>query len=200
MNPILLDIPEQLETERLILRGPLAGDGEKIRTAVIASHAELKQWMPWAVNIPSEEEYEVIVRKGRVRFLAHEDLWLLLVHKESGDIIGGSGLHRIEWEVPKFEIGYWLDTRHTGKGYVTEAVQAITAFAFSHLNAERVEIMCDSHNVRSAAVPRRLGFTHEATLRRDSRHHLTQELRDTFLFAMIRPDWEEAQKEKVYFP
>ncbi len=186
MKPILREFPDQFESERLIIRSPLPGDGASLHQAVLESQAELRQWLPWAVNIPNAEEYEERVREGRLKFLAREDLWLMLVLKETGKIIGGSGLHRINWSVPKFEIGYWLHTAYTGQGYVTEAVAAITEFAFSVLQAERVEIRCDALNKRSAAIPLRLGFTHEATLRGDDRHHLTHELRDTLVFAKVR--------------
>ncbi len=190
MKPILHEFPNQIETPRLIIRSPQPGDGALLHQAVCASQEELRQWMPWAVNVPTAEEYEVRVREGQLKFLAREDLWLMLVLKESRQIIGGSGLHRINWEVPKFEIGYWLHTAYTAQGLATEAVAAITEFAFTTLQAQRVEIRCDALNIRSAAIPRRLGFTHEATLRSDDRHHLTNDLRDTLIFAKIRGvDW-----------
>jgi RimJ/RimL family protein N-acetyltransferase len=141
--------------------------------------------MPWAVDIPSIEEYEVIVRKGHHRFLAREDLWLLLFLKGTDTLVGGSGLHRIDWSVPKFEIGYWVRTHYARQGYITEAVKGITTFALQTLGAKRVEIRCDALNERSAAVPRRLGFTYEGTLIADERHHLTGDLRDTMIFARI---------------
>lgn len=187
MKAILREFPDRIETPRLLIRSPLPGDGAALRQAVLESQKELKAWMPWAMEVPSAEDYEVRVREGRLKFLAREDLWLLLVCKENGRIIGGSGLHRINWDVPKFEIGYWLHTAYTGQGLVTEAVLAITEFAFTTLAAQRVEIRCDAQNVRSAAVARRAGFTLEATLHREARHHLTQELRDTLIFTRLRP-------------
>jgi RimJ/RimL family protein N-acetyltransferase len=185
-DPILHDFPYSFETERLIIRGPLPGDGQMVRTAVLESQNELKQWLPWAVDIPDEEQYEANIRRGHTRFLNREDLWLMVMLKDTGVIIGGSGLHRIDWDVPKFEIGYWLSTRYTGQGYMTEAVEAIANFAFEVLAARRVEIRIDSNNHQSIAIPRRLCFTLEATLRNESRHHLTKELRDTLIFAKIR--------------
>lgn len=188
MKPILRDFPNSLETDRLILRCPLPGDGQAVRNAVLASQEHLKPWMPWAVNIPSDEDYEIRVREGHLKFLSREDLWLMIWHKADQTIIGGTGLHRIDWDVPKFEIGYWLHVNYTGQGYITETVTALTTFAFDTLAARRVEIRCDAQNERSAAVPRRLGFRHEATLHHDSRHHLTHALRDTLVFAKVRPD------------
>lgn len=188
MEPILRDIPYSFESERLTIRGPLPGDGERLRTAVKESQEALKPWMPWAVSIPSKGDYETIVRKGQVRYLAREDLWMMLLLKGTDTIIGGSGLHRIKWSVARMEIGYWVHTAYRGKGFITEAVKAITQFAFSACEASRVEIRCDEKNVRSAAVARRAGFNHEGTLIAEDRHHLTNELRNTMIFAITRPD------------
>ena len=190
-DPILREFPYSLETERLLIRGPLPGDGKMVRTAVLESQDELKQWLPWAVDIPDEEQYEANIRKGHTRFLNREDLWMMILLKDTGVIIGGSGLHRIDWDVPKFEIGYWLATVYTGHGYMTEAVEAINNFAFDTLGARRVEIRVDSNNHKSIAIPKRLGFALEATLHNESRHHLTNELRDTLIFAKIRMEESE---------
>jgi RimJ/RimL family protein N-acetyltransferase len=188
MDPILRDFPYSFETERLTIRGPLPGDGVRVRTAVLESQEELKPWMPWAMEIPSEEEYEVKVRKRQLSFLAREDLWMMLLLKGTDIVIGASGLHPMDWSVPKFEIGYWVRTSYARQGYITEAVAAITEFAFQQLGARRVEIRCDALNERSAAVPRRLNFTHEATFHHDDRHHLTKQLRSTMIFAKTAAD------------
>ena len=185
-DPILFDFPYSFESERLIIEGPSAKGVQELRTAVIESQAELKPWLPWAVNIPSPEKYEALIRKARLKYLAREDLMMWLRLKENNTLVGGSGLHRIDWDVPKFEIGYWVRTKYAGRGYITEAVAAITDFAFTTLKAERIEIRCDVKNKPSAAIPKRLGFTLEGTLRQDTRDHITNELRDTHIYAKIR--------------
>ena len=104
--------------------------------------------------------------------------------RASGTYVGGSGLHRIDWSVPNVEIGYWIRTRFEGRGFVTEAAALLAAFAFDTLQAQRVRIRCDAANARSAAVPRRLGFVHEATLRNEARH----ERRELARHVRVRPD------------
>ncbi|HEY1408140.1 MAG TPA: GNAT family protein [Promineifilum sp.] len=184
-DPILRDFPYSFETERLTIRGPLPGDARGLRQAVIESQNELVPWMPWAVDIMTEQQYEVRVREGQIKFLAREDLWMMLLLKGSDTFVGGSGLHRIDWSVPKFEIGYWVRTKFAGQGYITEAVNGITRLAFETLNAERVEIRCDVKNVRSAAVAKRAGYVLEGTFRHDARDHYDT-LRDTYVFARTR--------------
>jgi RimJ/RimL family protein N-acetyltransferase len=90
---------------------------------------------------------------------------LLLFLKGTNTLVGSSGLHRMDWSEPKFEIGYWCRTRFTGNGYVTEPVRGITTFAFEHLGARHVAIRCDALNRKSARVAERAGYTLEGELR-----------------------------------
>jgi RimJ/RimL family protein N-acetyltransferase len=188
MDPILKDFPNSFTSERLTIRCPLPGDGPALYEAVMESLDELRLWLPWAMGEQTLKKTEANVRRGHTRFLNREDLWMLLFLKNSSVCIGGSGLHRIDWEVPKFEIGYWLRTSYTGQGYMTEAVARITEFAFDTLGAKRVEIHCDARNERSAAVARRLQFPLEGRLRNESRHHSSGNLRDELIFAKIAAD------------
>ena len=188
MNPLLLDLPDEFESERLTLRVPRAGDGAEENAAVRESTAELLPWMPWALNIPGVEESEARCRRVWADFLARKDIGLHLYLKDTHTLVGGSGLHRMDWDVPKFEIGYWVRTRFAGQGYITEAVIAITRFAFDVLNANRVEIRMDDLNEKSWRVAERAGYRLEAVLRNDQRA-LSGRLRDTRIYAKIRqPD------------
>jgi RimJ/RimL family protein N-acetyltransferase len=185
MKPILLDFPEEFYSERLVIRKPMPGDGSTVYKAMQASLEELKPWMPWAHKNQTPDDVEGNLREAHAKFLTREDLRLHIFHKETGEFIASSGLHRINWDVPKFEIGYWIDTRYSGKGYITEAVEAITNFAFDVLGAKRVEIRCDSKNVKSRAVPERLGFQLEGILRNDGMS-VDHELRDTCIYAIVK--------------
>jgi RimJ/RimL family protein N-acetyltransferase len=186
MNPILIDFPNQFETERLIIRMPKPGDGKSVYESKKASINELKPWMPWAHRDESEEDAEISIREAHVKFLTREDLRLLVFDKESGVLIANSGLHRIDWKTRKFEIGYWIDTRYSGKGYMTEAVKGIEGFAFNDLQASRVEIRCDTKNVKSRAIAERLGYELEGVLRKDSFDAYGKELRDTCVYAKVK--------------
>lgn len=185
MKPILLDFPNQFYTERLFIRMPLPGDGKVVYQAMQASLIELKEWMPWAHREQTEEDVEVNMRDAQAKFLTREDLRLHLFNRETGEFIGSSGLHRINWNIPKVEIGYWIDTRYRGKGYITEAAEAITNFAFTELKAKRVEIRCDTNNLKSRAIPERLGYTLEGVLSNDEMSADGKQLRDTCIYAKI---------------
>lgn len=187
MNPILLDFPDSFETERLSIRGPHYADAHEVVTAVNESLAELRPWMPWAAAPAELEPTEARLRGSMARWIMREDLLLHVYLKGTSTFVVGSGLHRIDWHAHRFEIGYWCRTAYTGHGYVTEAVNAITAFAFKYLQANRVEIRCDTRNARSAAVARRCGFLQEGILRHDDLG-TDGELRSTYVFSKINPN------------
>jgi RimJ/RimL family protein N-acetyltransferase len=184
-EPILLSIPERFESNRLLIRAPLWEDGVKMNEAIKESIEELRPWMAWAQTLPTIEESEAGMRRARLQFLDRSDLMLLLFHKETGQLVGSSGLHRIDWQSRKFEIGYWVRTSAGNQGYITEAADAITNFAIYELQANRIEIRCDDRNVRSARVAERLGFTLEGILRNDT-CDVQGLLRNTKIFAKVR--------------
>ncbi len=187
----------QFESERLFIRAPQQGDGARVNEAILESFEELNRWMPWAKEKPTPADSEEQCRISQAKFIAREDLQLLIFHKSSGDFIGASGLHRFDWSVPRFEIGYWCRTKRTGSGFISEAVARIARFAFEELRAKRVEIYCDSKNTRSLSVPERLGFHLDGVLRNHCRDP-HGDLRDTRVYSIISladlKDNKEAQR------
>ncbi len=196
-KPILLDIPESFETERLIIRAPRAGDGAVMNAAMAETIQNLRRWlpMPWTQKLQTVAETEESVRRSSALWILREDMRMGLFRKSDGVYIGACGLHRIDWRIMQFEIGYWIRASVEGQGYVGEAVAGVTRFAFETLNAERIEIRCDSRNDRSAAVARKAGYPLEATLRHNDTTADGSALRDTLLFAMIREEYF-SRKEK----
>ena len=189
MEPLLIDVPARIETPRLILRCPTSGDAAAVNAAVRESLAELRPYMPWAQTEPTLSQTESECRRMHARFLLREDLAMLMFERgadgSEGGFIGGTGLHRIDWAQRHFEIGYWCRTGGQRRGYVAEAVQALTRCAFDQLQARRVEIRMDDGNERSRRVAERAGFRFEGVLRGDS---LTPggELRDTRVYARVQ--------------
>ncbi len=189
IEPLLIDVPERIETARLILRCPRRGDGAVVNPAVVASHAELDPWLPWATTLPSLEESEAHCRRQQARFILREDLVMLIFARDDsgaeGELLGGTGLHRIDWSLRRFEIGYWRKSGCEGRGVITEAVTAIARMAFDALGARRVEIRMDDNNERSWKLAERAGFTLEAVLRFDSATP-AGEPRSTRVYARVR--------------
>ena len=188
-DPLLIDVPERLLTPRLVLRCPRPGDGPAVNEAVTVSLDELRPWMPWAQAAPTLDESEANVRGAQAKFLLRSDLvYAIWEHDGRGietRLVGGTGLHRIDWAVPRFEIGYWRRSGEQGRGLVTEAVQALSRMAFEVLLAQRVEIRMDDINVASWKVAERAGFTLEGVLRRDT-VAVDGRVRDTRVYSRVR--------------
>jgi ribosomal-protein-serine acetyltransferase len=185
-NPLLIDVPTELRTERLVLRVPRPGDGATVYRAVAQSLERLRPWMPWAQPEPTLEASEAYARQAAAQFLLRSvlDYHGYLAAAPERFVLAG-GLHTIDWSVPRFEIGYWVATPFEGQGYVREAVAAFTHLAFDTLDAERVEIRCDADNERSASVARACGYVQEARLCAHERRP-GGSLRDTLVFARVR--------------
>ena len=178
-------IPEYIETERLVIRRPRPDDAPAIYASVRESLAELAPWMPWATDDYSLAGCEENTRDAIAQFITRQNLRYHFHDKETGEHIGNSGLHRIDWDVPKFEIGYWCRTSRVGQGYVTETVEALTKLALEDLGAARVEIQCDDRNVKSAQVAERCGYRLEGVLKNHSRGQ-DGSLRDTRIYAVTQ--------------
>lgn len=186
--PILIDLPDALLGPRILVRPYRAGDGIAMFQAIDSSRAFLRPWLPWVDAYVSEEDGEASARRCDARWRLREDLTAGIWDRFSGRYLGGCGLHRIDWDARRFEIGYWIRQDAEGKGYITEAARLLCEMAFGLLAANRVHIRCASLNVRSAAVPRRLGFVHEGTLENEG-VNIDGQLYDMLVFGMTADRW-----------
>jgi RimJ/RimL family protein N-acetyltransferase len=186
--PILRDVPDVIRTARLIIRPPRPGDGAAVFEAVRESIPDLRRFpasMGWALAEPSVAESERFCRQAYSDFVARRDLPLIALLGESSTIVVSSGLHRIDWTVPKFEVGYWGRTSFQGNGYATEAVRAIVEMAFDRLGARRVEALPDEENGPSRRVCERVGLILEGVLHHE-RIAPDGTLRNTCVYAKAR--------------
>ena len=177
-------ISRSLGTERLYLRVAVADDAPAVNAAVIASWTELSPVLDWAQGAqPTIQETMEWIENRKARFEDRSELSFSIFEKRAGTFIGCCWLCRFDWTVPRGGIGYWCATNKVGHGYITEAVLALTEFAWS-LGLVRVEIRCDAENLRSRAVAERAGFALEGVLRNESRDPQGA-LRDIYLFAQV---------------
>ena len=156
----------RIETKRLILRcwGPEDAPALQEITAINKEH--LLPFMPWAVDEPQSVEQKVeLTRKFRALFDRGEDFVYGIFNQDESRALGGTGLHT-RLNDNALEIGYWLHKDFINQGLITEATAALTKIAFELYHVERMEIHCAVENAASAAVPRKLGYVHEATRRR----------------------------------
>lgn len=154
----------RITTARLIIRSPVIEDAPAINAAIHASLGSLRPWMPWAKSPPTLADTKANLA-GAIAKTDKDEKYRLLLFTPSGTLVGSSGLHAVDWRVPRGEIGYWIDARHAGLGYAREATAAITAFARSTMGLRRVQIIVSDRNQRSWRIPEALGYALEGIMR-----------------------------------
>lgn len=162
-----IDVPMPILTPRLRIRPPAPGDGRAHHEAVAETIDDLRPWLPWTRRELGVADSEAGCLAAQDLFRKREDLRVFLFDRASGELVGGSGLHRVNWEHRLFEIGYWVRKSRAGRGYATEAANALARYAFGALGARRVAIHCNASNAASRAVAERLGFPLEGVLRNE---------------------------------
>lgn len=155
----------RIESDRLVLRCWHPSDAPLLNSALIESWEHLGPWMPWAQGTPpTVSDTIAMLRRWRGEFDLNQDYVYGIFNRDESAVLGSTGLHTRRGEAAR-EIGYWIHVDQTNRGYATETATMLTRIAFEVEAVEWVEIRCLVDNVRSASVPRKLGYTHEATLR-----------------------------------
>lgn len=122
----------------------------------------------WTLRIPAPyrpADGRAFVRRARAAHRAGTALALHVVRRSDNALVGGVGLHHLEFEDRRGEIGYWIGRPFRGEGYATEAARALIALAFDRWGLHRVEAGVFPGNVRSVRLLRKLGFRYEGRLR-----------------------------------
>lgn len=151
------DPPEELRGQLVTLRKYRPSDAGALKESIATSLRHLQGWMPWAGAPPTDESVLAFLTPSIEGFGGEAPAHYAITLTEGGRFVGGCGLTATVGE-GALEIGYWVDVRHVGRGIATEAVRLLTDAALSLEGVTRVEIQCDEANLRSAAIPKRLGY------------------------------------------
>jgi aminoglycoside 6'-N-acetyltransferase len=167
-----LDIPTRIEAERITLRSYRAGDGAWYYAMGQRNRHHLARYEAdnAARSLRSEQEAEVLVREFAAAWAARDCFFLGAFDRQTGAFVAQVYVGPVDWDVPEFEIGFFVDRDHEGQGYVTEAVRAALGFIFQHLGAHRVRMECDDTNARSWRVAERCGLVREGHIRENKIH------------------------------
>jgi len=186
----------RIVTERLVIRCYHPKDAPLLKVAVDASLEHLRPWMPWVESEPELLQTKVDrLRRFRGEFdLGHDFIYGIFDSTES-KLLGGTGLHTRIGEKAR-EIGYWIHADYINKGLATESSAALTKVAFEIEGVDRLEIHCAPDNVRSAAIPKKLGYQYEATLCRRL-HTANAEPRDTMIWSLFAMEYPGSPGSKA---
>jgi ribosomal-protein-serine acetyltransferase len=159
-------------------------DAEELDALVDANRPHLTPWMPWAADQDLAGTREFL-RTSAQELLDGTSVQLAITERDA--IAGMVGFHGISRLHGSAEIGYWLAADRQGQGTMTAAVRALVGHGFSVLDLHRVEIHVAPENVRSRAIPERLGFVLEGTLREAQR--VGERWLDSAIYGMLARDW-----------
>lgn len=160
-------------------------DAEELHVLIVANRAHLSPWMPWAADqgLAETRAFIALTRKQ-----VADDAGFQTAIVQDGRLAGMVGFHAVDWGARSTSIGYWLDADRQGRGTMTSAVRALVDHALSVWRLNRVEIRAAPENRRSRAIPERLGFTEEGTLRQAER--VGDRYLDNVVYAVLAEDWK----------
>ncbi|AJH15693.1 GNAT family N-acetyltransferase [Myroides profundi] len=151
-----------LETERLILRRLDINDLNTMYT--MRTDPEVMKYIPIPIT-QSEEEIKQYIHSIDERMAAKECVNWAITLKEEGTMIGTIGFYRMKLEHYRAETGYMSLPKFNGKGYITEALQAIVHYGFSTMKLHSIEALLDPENIGSMKVLEKCGFIKEGHLK-----------------------------------
>ena len=148
----------------------------------------LREWLPFIDATHAEDDTLTFIRASLEQFSTNEGFAAGLWRGEQ--VIGVIGTKKIDWLNRRVEVGYWIGRAFQGQGIMTDACRAVVDYLFRKLELNRVEIHCATGNSKSAAIPRRLGFTLEGT-RREA-ELVNGKFLDLLVFSMLKREWKRA--------
>lgn len=194
MHKMLLDIPTQIQTDRLYLRCYEPGEGQWYYTVGQKNKDHLQQYESdnAILSASNPEEAEITIREMIAGWVARNCFFMGAFEKSSAVFVAQVYVGPVNWKLAEFEIGYFVDVDQQSKGYVTEAVKATLGWLFDHLQAHRVWLRCDDTNVRSSRVAERCGFTLEGHLR-ENKLNPDGTFSGTLYYGILKSDYDAQQ-------
>jgi ribosomal-protein-serine acetyltransferase len=148
----------------------------------------LRKWLPWVDSMDSPFQYHSIIPMWLKQFADNQGFNLGI--RYNNHLVGAIGIHQIDWRNQQTTIGYYLSEHFQRKGIMTRAVQALLNYIFFEIRLNRVEIRCGEGNLKSRAIPERLGFTQEGIIR--DGENLYGHYHDLIIYSMLAREWRNA--------
>jgi len=160
---------------------------QQLFEVIARDREDLRTWLPWVDGSRSAEDVTAFIHSARQEFAAGRDLTCGIWHHSSP--VGTINLH-VNPTDRAGEIGYWLARDARGQGIMTKATRALVDYGFGELELHRIVVRCAVDNHASRAIPERLGFVLEGTLR--EAQWVNDHFNDLALYAMLRREWGRA--------
>ncbi len=118
---------------------------------------------------------------------------LVIIEKETEQLVGAVGLHQVTQLHKKAELGYWIGRPFRGFGYATEASRLLVDYGFTKLRLKRIYAYAMTHNPNSHHVLKKCGFIKEGLLRDYVKHQ--GRWRDVYAYAILKNEWENKRSK-----
>lgn len=172
-----------------VIRSFEAGDAESLFALIDRHRSFLRTWLPWLDLTRAVDDTRMFIEGTQQQLAVNNGFQAGLWNQ--GRLVGVIGYHRIDWLNRSTSIGYWLGEEFQGRGMMTKACRAMVSYAFDRYHLHRVEIRCAEGNVKSRAIPERLGFLPEGKIR--EAEWLYDHFVDHMVYGMLAPDWFERE-------
>lgn len=181
-----VELPEQIETERLVLRVRTVADAEAIFDFASLHEVSYPAGFPAVRTLKDEIYYleHILPQRNEKNNLP---AGYGIIVKGTDTIIGSVDFPR-RYEDDVLEIGYILHPDYWGQGYVPEAARALIDLGFKELGLHKIELTCFGYNVQSQRVAEKLGFTLEARIR--DRKDAQGNRCDSLIYGLLKSEWE----------
>jgi len=162
---------------------------EALFEVVEQNREHLSKFLPWVQNIKEVDDFSSYLAKCSTLIEVGAEISYEII--VSNRIVGRIGIHHIDKHNQCASIGYWLTEQAQGRGIVVRACRQLISYAFDTLNLNRIEILAAKENVKSQAVPQKLGFTKEGILRQVEK--VNDKLHDLVVYAVLKEDWDKTK-------
>lgn len=160
----------------------------RLYNAITENRVFLREFLPWVEHYKSKYDAFTYLQQSYKNYKDGIELAYNIFRNEQ--LIGRIGIHGIDKQNSHASIGYWLVEHEQGRGIITNSCNHLLTIAFEELGLNRIEILTATHNLRSTAVPLRLGFTHEGVLRQMERHG--KNFFDLNIFSLLNVEWTQS--------
>ena len=175
-----------IEREHLILRQIQASDADAL--FALFSDGEVMEFSGGKLPHRSVGDTRAFIRQLQQWYERHEGIEWGITRKGDDTVIGTCGFHGFDEGFHRAETGYELRRASWHQVIMSEALRAIVTFAFATMGLSRIEAVVDKGNERSQGILRKLGFTHEGTLRQ--RVFFRHRFWDEHYFGLLKDEWK----------
>ncbi|MBU5467504.1 GNAT family N-acetyltransferase [Virgibacillus sp. MSJ-26] len=165
-------------------------DADELFILTDESRNHLREWLPWLDDTQTVNDSRKFIEHSMTLFNNRQGLTVGIFYK--GELAGVGGFNEYDWKNRIGYIGYWLGDRYVGKGIMTKVVYALTGYGFRDLKLNRIDIRAATGNLKSRAIPERLGYTFEGQLR--EAEWLYDRYVDHAIYGMLTREWNVLRK------